>query len=77
MGHPDNLLPHLNAALLLAALAITSFLLKILYCVHFSKPRQDLWLIFGQSSLCAKETAADELGQVLALSVLGRHDGSF
>ena len=44
----------------------------------FLKPRQDLWLIFEQLGLCAEETAAeDELGQVLDLSVLGRHDGSF
>lgn len=77
VGQRDNLLPHPNAALLLATLAKASFPLKTLYCIRFSKPRQDLWLIFGQSSLCAKETVTDELGQVLHLSVLGRRDGSF
>lgn len=33
--------------------------------------------VFGQSSLCVKETAADERDQVVDLSVLGRHGGSF
>lgn len=45
--------------------------------MHVSLSQAGSVAVFGQSSLCAKETAADERGQVVDLSVLGRHGGSF
>lgn len=45
--------------------------------MHVSLSQAGSVAVFGQSSLCAKETVADERGQVVDLSVLGRHGGSF
>lgn len=45
--------------------------------MHVSLSQAGCVAVFGQSSLRAKETAADERGQVVDLSVLGRHGGSF
>jgi hypothetical protein len=74
-----NSLPFPNAATAVGCAGKLLYFSRKHFTVYiFLKPRQDLWLIFEQLGLCAEETAAeDELGQVLDLSVLGRHDGSF
>lgn len=77
VSHLDSL-PFPNAATAVGCAGKLLYFSRKHFTVYiFLKPRQDLWLIFEQLGLCAEETAADELGQFLDHSVLGRHGGSF